>query len=54
MTFKEKKEVLKQIYERFEQDASEFKKLSLSGGFDPGKIAEFGKSHSLVINRSAR
>jgi Fe-S-cluster containining protein len=31
-----------------------FGKLYLSGGFDPGKIAKFGKTHRLVINRFAR
>jgi len=31
-----------------------FRKLYLSGGFDPGKIARFGKSHGIVINRFAR
>jgi hypothetical protein len=31
-----------------------FMKLYLSGGFDPGRIAKFGKAHSLVINRFAR
>jgi Fe-S-cluster containining protein len=31
-----------------------FRKLYLSGGFDPGKIAKFGKTHGLVINRFAK
>jgi Fe-S-cluster containining protein len=35
-------------------DMPGFKKLYLSGGFDPGKIATFGKAHGLVINRSAK
>jgi Fe-S-cluster containining protein len=35
-------------------DMPGFKKLYLSGGFDPGKVAEFGKSHGLVINRFAK
>jgi Fe-S-cluster containining protein len=35
-------------------DSPGFLKLYLSGGFDPGKVAEFGKSHGLVINRFAR
>jgi hypothetical protein len=30
-----------------------FRKLYLSGGFDPGKIAKFGKTHGLVINHFA-
>jgi Fe-S-cluster containining protein len=33
-------------------DRDYFKKIYLSGGFDPGKIASFGKSHGLIINRS--
>jgi len=32
-------------------DMPGFRKLYLSGGFDPGKIAKFGKPHRLVINR---
>jgi len=35
-------------------DKSGFRRLYLSGGFDPGKIARFGKSHGIVINRFAR
>jgi Fe-S-cluster containining protein len=35
-------------------DMPGFRKLYLSGGFDPGKIAKFGKTHRLVINRFAR
>jgi Fe-S-cluster containining protein len=35
-------------------DKSGFRKLYLSGGFDPGKIAKFGKTHRLVINRFAK
>ncbi|MBW1717643.1 MAG: hypothetical protein JRJ77_17835 [Deltaproteobacteria bacterium] len=35
-------------------DKPGFRKLYLSGGFDPGKIARFGKSHGIVINRFAR
>jgi Fe-S-cluster containining protein len=35
-------------------DSPDFLKLYLSGGFDPGKVAEFGKSHGLIINRFAR
>ena len=31
-----------------------FSKLYMSGGFDPGKIAEFGKPHHLTINRFAK
>ncbi len=33
-------------------DRPGFRKSYLSGGFDPGKIAKFGKTHGLVINRS--
>lgn len=32
-------------------DMPGFRRLYLSGGFDPGKIAKFGKPHRLVINR---
>jgi hypothetical protein len=32
-------------------DMSSFRKPYLSGRFDPGKIAKFGKTHGLVINR---
>jgi uncharacterized protein len=35
-------------------DVPGFTKLYLSGGFDPGKVAEFGKSHGLIINRFAK
>ncbi len=35
-------------------DIPGFRKLYLSGGFDPGKIAKFGKTHRLVINRFVR
>jgi hypothetical protein len=35
-------------------ERAQFKKLYLSGGFDPGKIASFGKSHGLIINRFAK
>jgi Fe-S-cluster containining protein len=35
-------------------DMPGFKKLYLSGEFDPGKVAEFGKSHGLIINRFVR
>jgi len=35
-------------------DRPDFRKFYLSGGFDPGKIAKFGKSHRLVINRFAK
>jgi len=35
-------------------ELTHFKKLYLSGGLDPGKIASFGKSHSLIINRFAK
>ena len=35
-------------------DRPSFVKLYLSGGFDPGKIARFGKPHRLVINRFAK
>jgi Fe-S-cluster containining protein len=31
-----------------------FMKLYLSGGFDPGRVAKFGKAHSLIINRFAK
>jgi hypothetical protein len=29
----------------------EFRKLYLAGGFDPAKIANFGKIHGIIINR---
>lgn len=35
-------------------DISGFRKLYMTGGFDPGKIAKFGKPHRLTINRFAR
>jgi Fe-S-cluster containining protein len=35
-------------------DSPGFLKLYLSGGFDPGKIATFGKAHGLIINRFAK
>ncbi|MBW1743794.1 MAG: YkgJ family cysteine cluster protein [Deltaproteobacteria bacterium] len=35
-------------------DLPGFKKLYLSGGFDPGRVAEFGKDHGLIINRFAK
>jgi hypothetical protein len=35
-------------------DRPGFAKLYLSGGFDPGKIMDFGKSHGIIINRFAR
>jgi Fe-S-cluster containining protein len=31
-----------------------FKKSYLSGKLEPGKVAEFGKSHGLIINRFAK
>ncbi|MCK4389973.1 MAG: YkgJ family cysteine cluster protein [Desulfobacterales bacterium] len=34
-------------------DRPGFRKLYLSGGFDPARIAKFGKTHRLVINRLA-
>lgn len=34
-------------------DRPGFRKSYLSGGFEPGKIAKFGKTHALVINRFA-
>ncbi len=33
-------------------DRPEFRKIYLSGGFDPSKIMEFGKNHGMVINRN--
>ena len=30
----------------------EFRKLYVAGGFDPAKIADFGKTHGIIINRS--
>jgi len=35
-------------------DMPDFRTLYLSGGFDPGKIAEFGKARGLIINRFAK
>jgi Fe-S-cluster containining protein len=35
-------------------DSPGFLKLYLSGGFDPGKIATFGKAHGLIINLFAK
>ncbi|HID30675.1 MAG TPA: YkgJ family cysteine cluster protein [Desulfobacterales bacterium] len=35
-------------------DRPAFRKPYLSGAFDPGKIANFGKTHRLVINRFAK
>lgn len=35
-------------------DGTEFRNLYLSGGFDPGRIAAFGKAHGLIINRFSR
>jgi Fe-S-cluster containining protein len=32
-------------------DSAEFRKLYLEGGFNPGKIMAFGKTHGIVINR---
>jgi Fe-S-cluster containining protein len=32
-------------------ERAEFSKSYLSGGFDPGQIAAFGKAHGLTINR---
>ena len=34
-------------------DGDEFRSLYLSGGFNPGRIMKFAKSHGIVINRSA-
>ncbi len=34
-------------------DKPTFRKFYFSGGFDPGKIMNFGKSHGIVINRYA-
>jgi hypothetical protein len=34
-------------------DRPDFRKLYLAGGFDPGKIAAFGKDRGLIINRFA-
>ena len=33
-------------------DKPEFRNLYMAGGFDPGQIMEFGKSHGIIINRS--
>jgi hypothetical protein len=35
-------------------DLGEFKKTYLSGGFNPALIADFGKSHGIIINRFAK
>ena len=35
-------------------EIAEFRESYLSGGFDPAMIADFGKSHGIVINRFAR
>ncbi|MDY6951125.1 MAG: YkgJ family cysteine cluster protein [Thermodesulfobacteriota bacterium] len=35
-------------------DHSGFKEAYLSGGFDPSQIAEFGKTHGIIINRFVR
>lgn len=32
-------------------DNAEFRKLYMEGGFNPGKIMAFGKTHGIVINR---
>ncbi len=32
-------------------DKPQFRKVYLAGGFDPGKIMPFGKTHAIVINR---
>lgn len=31
-------------------DQTDFRRLYLSGGFDPGKIIAFGKAHDIIIN----
>jgi hypothetical protein len=33
---------------------AEFRSLYLTGGFDPGRIRDFGRNHGIVINRKAR
>jgi Fe-S-cluster containining protein len=35
-------------------DKPAFKRLYLSGGFEPAKIMEFGKTHGIIINRLAK
>ena len=35
-------------------DRDDFRNLYLSGGIDPAKIAAFGKSHGIFINRMAK
>jgi Fe-S-cluster containining protein len=35
-------------------DKDDFRNLYLSGGIDPAKIAAFGKSHGIFINRMAK
>jgi hypothetical protein len=35
-------------------DIAKFRETYLSGGFDPAVIADFGKSHGIIINRFAR
>jgi hypothetical protein len=35
-------------------DMAEFRRTYLSGGFDPALIADFGKTHAIVINRFAK
>ena len=35
-------------------DQPRFRELYLAGGFDPGKIMDFGKSHGIIINRWSR
>jgi hypothetical protein len=35
-------------------DMPEFRKTYLSGGFNPALIADFGKSHGIIINRFAK
>ena len=40
------------IYHLFEKDS--FRKLYMSGGFDPGRIMAYGKGHQIIINRYAK
>jgi hypothetical protein len=35
-------------------DKANFRTLYVKGGFDPGRIMKFGKSHGIIINRYAR
>jgi hypothetical protein len=35
-------------------DSARFRKAYLSGGFSPAAVAEFGKSHGIIINRFAK